>query len=249
MISAIIIDDEPTARATLRSLLQAVYPALSIIDEADGVTSGLELLRGLRPDVLLLDVQLRDGTGFDLLDQLPDLDYHLIFVTAYEEFAIRAFRYHALDYLIKPIDPDELLAVCRKLEKERENKLTDHRLRLLLESLQSGQIENLALSTSEGMIYLKLKEIVRLESEGNYTFFHTDRREKVIVSRGLKEFEDILPSALFFRTHQSHIVNLREVRKVLREDGGYALMGDDAKVPIARRKKEDFLRRLEERSI
>jgi two-component system LytT family response regulator len=249
MISVVIIDDETKARTNLKELLHSVCSSVEIIGEADGVASGLQLLSRVQPDAVLLDIQMKDGTGFDLLDRLPSLDYHIIFITAHEEFALKAFRYYALTYLVKPIDPDDLLSVCRKIKKEKENKLSGQHLRHLLESVQNRKIENVALSTNEGMIYLKLKEIIRLESDGNYTFFYTSGQEKFVVSRTIKEFEELLPEDIFFRTHQSHIVNLQEVRKVLKEDGGYALMGDGTKVPISRRKKDDFLMRLGGMSI
>lgn len=249
MISVVIIDDETKARTTLKQLLSSVNPTIQVTGEADSVASGLQLLSRLRPDAVFLDIQMEDGTGFDLLDRLRSIDFHVVFATAFDEFAIKAFRYHALDYLLKPIDPDDLLAVCRKLEEKNEHQLSGQQLDRLLQSMQSRRIENLALSTSEGIIYLKLTEIIRLESEGNYTYFHTTAGDRVIVSRTLKEFETLLPEERFFRTHQSHIVNLREVRKMLKEDGGYALMCDDSKVPIARRKKDEFLNRLEGMSI
>lgn len=249
MISVVIIDDESRARTTLKELLPVLCPDIKIIGEANGVASGVKLLSQVRPDAVFLDIQMNDGTGFDLLDRLRNLDFHLIFATAYEEFAIKAFRYHALDYLVKPIDPDELMAVCRKIRKKNENRLSEQRLGRLLASLQSRKIENIALSTSEGIIYLRLKEITRLESEGNYTYFYTEDGDKILVARTLKEFGDLLPAELFYRLHQSHIVNLREVRKVLKEDGGYALMSGGVKVPVSRRRKEELLERLKRMSL
>lgn len=249
MISIVIIDDETKARITLKELLASLCPGTQVIGEADGVASGLQLLSRVRPDAVFLDIQMNDGSGFDLLDRLRKMDFHVVFATAFEEFAIKAFRYHALDYLVKPIDPDDLLAVCQKIREENKNKLSAQRINHLLESMQSRKIENIALSTAEGIIYLKLQEIVRLESEGNYTYFYTTAGEKMIVARTLKEFDQILPEDLFYRTHQSHVVNLREVRRVLKEDGGYALMSDGAKVPVSRRKKDDFLEQLGRMSL
>lgn len=249
MISVVIIDDESKARTTLKELLLSICPEVEVLGEADGVNSGIQLLSKLRPDAVLLDIQMNDGTGFDLLDQLPRVDFQIVFATAYEEFALQAIQYHAFHYLLKPIDPDQLQSVCHEIKKEKANQLPGQRLERLLESIQSQKIENIALPTSEGIIYLKLQEIIRLESKGNYSFFHTTGREKVVVSRTLKEFEKILPTDLFFRVHQSHIVNLREVRKYMKEDGGYALMVDATKVPISNRNRNDFLRRLEQMSL
>ena len=249
MISVVIIDDESKARITLKELLLSTCPEVEVLGEADGVNSGIQLLSKLRPDAVFLDIQMKDGTGFDLLDQLPRVDFQVIFATAYIEFAIQAIEYNAFKYLLKPIDPDKLQLVCHEIKEEKANQLPVLQLERLLESIQSQKIEYIALPTREGIIYLKLKEIIRLESEGNYSFFHTARQEKVVVSRTLKEFEKVLPKNLFFRVHQSHIVNLREVRKYLREDGGYALMVDDTKVPISNRNKNDFLKRLDQMSL
>lgn len=249
MISAVIIDDESKARTTLKELLKSVCTDIQVIGEADGVASGLQLLEQTQPDVVFIDIQMNDGTGFDLLDKLPQLDCHIVFATAYEEFAIKAFRYHAMNYLTKPIDPDDLLEVCQKVKANKSDKLTKQNLDRLMQSMQHKKIENITLSTNEGLIFLRLKDIIHLQSDGNYTYFHTKEDGRVMVSRILREFDNLLPEDLFFRTHQSHIVNIQEVRKFLREDGGYALMSDGAKVPVSRRKKEDFLDNLQGLSL
>ena len=244
MMTVAIVDDEKNARLTLRELLAEFCPKMNVVGEADGVDSGLKLLEKKHPDILFLDIQMNDGTGFDLLDQAGQLDSKVVFATAFDQFAVKAFRYHAFDYLVKPIDPDELKELCRKLRKEATEQLSIQSIPELLRSIRAQAIENLALSTSEGHIYLKLDDIIRLESNGNYTLFYSSEGDKIMVSRTLGEFGEILPDEIFYRTHQSHIVNLRHVRKVLREDGGYALMSDGAKVSISRRRKDDFLDRL-----
>lgn len=244
MLTVVIIDDESKARQALSASITSFCPDIKIIGEADGVHSGLKMLEQVEPDVVFLDIQMNDGTGFDLLDRIPKLKFKVVFATAYDQFALKAFKYHAFDYLVKPIDPDDLQVLCHKLKKVEANQLSPQSISALLETMRSKNIENIALSTSEGIIFLKLKDIIRLESSGNYTIFYTGDKEKVMVSRTLGEFLDILPEDTFFRTHQSHVVNLYQVKKMLREDGGYALMSDGAKVSISRRRKEDFLEKL-----
>lgn len=249
MLSAVIIDDESKARATLKELLNSVCTDIEIIGEADGVASGLQLLGNVQPDVVFIDIQMADGTGFDLLDKLPKLDFYIVFATAFEEFAIKAFRYHAMNYLTKPIDPDDLSKVCQQVKANKSDKLTRQGLNRLIESMQNKTIENITLSTNEGLIFLRLKDIIHLKSDGNYTYFYTKEDGKMMVSRILREFDNLLPDDLFLRIHQSHIINLREVRKFLREDGGYALMSDGTKVPISKRKKDNFLEKLKNLSL
>lgn len=249
LISVILIDDESHARQTLRGLLADCAPDFRVIAEAKDVRSGLEVLRRERPDVVFLDIQMPDGTGFDMLDQLPGPGFHLIFTTAFDHFALKAFRYHAVDYLVKPVDPDELQATCRRIREQSMQRLTAGRLAGLLESFRRGKADKLTLSTSEGLVLLPLEEIVRLEASDSYTSFFTRSGERTMVARTLKNFDDLLPKKQFFRVHQSHLINLDLVRKVMSEDGDFAVMEGGAKVPVARRRKEAFLKALSDRSL
>ena len=249
MLNVVLIDDEPQARQALRSLLADCAPDFRVIAEAENVRSGLTLLRRQRPDVVFLDIQMPDGTGFDLLDQLPDPGFHLIFTTAFDHFALKAFRYHAIDYLVKPVDPDDLQPTCRRIRAQSGQRLTAGQARGLLEAFRRGKADKLTLSTSEGLVLLPLADIVRLEASGSYTSFFTRSGERTVVARTLKDFARLLPPEQFFRVHQSHLINLSLVRKVLREDGDFAVMEGGAKVPVARRKKEAFLRALGARSL
>ena len=236
-----LIDDEQQSRNTLRVLLQDYCPNVEIIGEADSVLSGFRLLQKIKPDAVFLDIQMGDGTGFDLLKKFPNPSFQVIFTTAFDEFAIKAFRFNAIDYLLKPIDIDELLRAVRKIKPSEEEPGTDERLSNLLETNKTGRFEKIALPSSEGVHFLELKDIVRLESDANYTTFHLESGEKVTVAKTLKNFEQLLPEEEFFRPHQSHIVNLAHIKKIIREDGGYLLMDGNSKIPISRSKKEDFL--------
>lgn len=235
-----IIDDEQDARVSLRILLNSLCPDVEICGEANSVASAYTLIRQTQPHGLLLDISMEDGTGFDLLDKFPKPNFQVIFTTAHDEFALKAFRYHALDYLLKPINPVEL---AQTIDRVQINQSKDYSARLinLLESNRTQKLDKITLSSLEGMVFLSLSQIVHLESEGSYTTFYLLSRERHVVARPMKDFEELLPEDDFFKLHQSHIVNLSLVKKVLREDGGYALMEDGNKIPIARRRKEAFL--------
>ncbi len=243
-----IIDDEPQSRQTLRILLNDYCPQVEIVGEADGVLTGFKLLQPIAVDAIFLDIQLGDGTGFDLLNKFPNPSFQVIFITAFDDFAIKAFRYNAIDYLLKPIDIDEFLRAVNKITPARQ---PDHNEQLtnLLETNMTGKFEKIALSSSEGLHFLELKDIVRLESDTNYTTFYMVSGEKVTVAKTLKTFEELLPNDDFFRPHQSHIVNLTYIKKILREDGGYLLMNGNSKIPVSRSKKEHFLSMMKGRFL
>ncbi len=235
-----IIDDESHARQTLRTILNELCPQVSIVGEANGVLSGVQLIRQASPQCVLLDISMEDGSGFDLLDQFPHPDFKVIFTTAFDQFALKAFRYSALDYLIKPIVPNELKAAIEKLETESLEQHVE-KLKHLLAVGKQPQVKKIVLSTQEGLVFLPIEKIVRLESEGCYTTFYLLNNERHVVSKGLKEYEELLPEDSFFRIHQSHIVQRSFVRKVMKEDGGYVVMKDGSKVPLANRRRQAFM--------
>ncbi|MCB9293180.1 MAG: response regulator transcription factor [Lewinellaceae bacterium] len=244
----IIIDDEAPAREHLRNLLTEYCPEVEIIGEANGVTESFKLIRQLQPDAILLDVQMDDGTGFDLMDKFRTPAFNVIFQTAFDEFAIKAFKYNAVDYLLKPIDIEELIQAIDKIEAGKSNPAFTEQLSGLLETAKEKKFERIVLNSSEGMHFIELEDIVRLNSDVNYTTFYLASGERITVTKTIKTFEELLPNDSFFRPHQSHIVNLNYVTKILREDGGYALMKDGSKVSISRNKKEAFIEALKERT-
>lgn len=240
-----IIDDEEDARKVLRELL-SWYKDVEVVGEAEGVTAGLQLLQANHLDAVFLDISMNDGTGFDLLDMFSQPPCQIVFVTAHDTFALRAFRYNALDYLMKPIDPRELLRAVERIGLGLHMSDLSRQLATLLEVMKTRKLEKIALHASDALIYLRTNQIIHLQSEGSYTTFYMLGQERHVASRSIKEFEDMLCSeAGFFRIHQSHVVNLSFVKRVLREDGGYAQMENGAKLPIARRRKEEFLQALE----
>lgn len=243
MIRVAIVDDEAATRTLLRRLFKDYFPDVQLIGEADSVASGIELLKTNPPELLFLDIQMPDGSGFDLLSHFDQPNFHLIFITAFDQFALKAFQYNAIDYLLKPLDPRSLREALDKLRKQTELALRP-RLNGLMETMESRQAKKIALSSAEGYAFYKLEEIIRLESSGNYTTFYIEGGNRTTVAKTIKEYEDILPEHLFFRVHQSHIVSLQHVRKFLKADNGQALMADGCKVPVSRRKKDVFIQLL-----
>lgn len=245
MIKAIIIDDIEQARVTLKKDLQVYAPDVSVIAEAGGVVEGARLLKTRKPDILFLDIQMQDGSGFDLLDILPEIDFKIIFITASDAHAIKAFRYAAIDYLMKPVDPDELISALRKFREQKPNESENYKL--LNETLKNTQKphERLALHTQDKIHIVQIRDIVRCESNVNYTEFHFTNGKKFLVTKTLKEFEDLLSDQGFYRVHQSHLVNTSYIREFVKTDGGYLIMTDGASVPVSTRKRPDVVRMLE----
>lgn len=235
-----IVDDEADARQLLRSMITTLCPDVEICGEADSLESAYVLIRQTQPHGVLLDISLEEENSFDLLDKFKQPTFQVIFTTAHDEFALKAFRYHALDYLLKPINPIELVQTIDRIKEEASGNYPN-RIRNLLESTRNGQLNKITLNSQEGMVFLRLDQIVRIESEGSYSTFYLLNQERHVVSRPMREFEALLPKDLFFKLHQSHVINLTFVKKILREEGGYALMEEGCKVPIARRRKDEFL--------
>jgi two-component system LytT family response regulator len=246
MIKAIIIDDIEQARITLKKDLETYASDVQMIGEANGVIEGAKLLKNLQPDILFLDIQMQDGSGFDLLDILKDISFKIIFITASDAHAIKAFRYAAIDYLMKPVDPDELTAA---LDKFRAQKLNENdKYKLLNDSLKNHQKPNerLALHTQDKIHIVNINDILRCESSVNYTEFHFGGGKNLLVTKTLKDFEDLLADQGFYRVHQSHLLNTKYIKEFVKTDGGYLLMNDGFNVPVSVRKKAEVIKMLEE---
>lgn len=236
MSTAIIIDDVPQARKTLQQDLDIYCPEIEIIGTAEGVVSGAKLLKKIQPTIVFLDIQMKDGSGFDLLDLLPIINFHVIFTTASDAFAIKAFRYAAIDYLLKPIDPEELIEAVEKAKNTPATAAES--FSLLKESIQDKSTpKKLALHTQEKIHITAIADIIRCESNGNYTQFFFANGEKLLVTKTLKEYDKLLAEHQFIRVHQSHLVNPQHVKAFLKIDGGYLSMVDGAEVPVSSRKK------------
>lgn len=193
------------------------------------------------PDIILLDVDLGDGTGFDLLNLFPQPDFRVIFTTAHDEFALRAFRYAAVDYLLKPVDPEDLVAAIHRASQPADLSSRQRQLEQLAYHARTRAFDRITLSTGSGLLFLQTEEIMHLESQGNYSFVFLENGERHLAAESLATFEEILPSPPFFRAHQSHMVNTRFVRKLAKDDGDSLLLTDKSVVPLARRRKEAFM--------
>lgn len=246
MINAIIIEDEQNNREYLSKLLKGHCPEIQLMGSAKDVATGLRAVWEHQPDLLFLDVEMPDGTGFDLLKQLPAEKFSVIFVTAYDHYALEAIRFCAIDYLLKPLKVQDLKTAVQKVLIQREQQEENQLLRQLLTNLKQDnpKEKRIALPTQEEIILVKVSEIIRCEGENNYTGFHLRDGRYILVSRTLREFEELLENHGFLRSHQSHLVNLAEVRSFVKSDGGYLLMNDGSKVKVSRHRKEKVLATL-----
>jgi two-component system LytT family response regulator len=245
MIRCIIVDDELKSRESLKILIEDFCQGVTVHALCQNIAEALNAIQEIKPDLVFLDIQLQRETGFDLLSKYKEMDFEVIFTTAHSEYAIKAFKFSAIDYLLKPIDIEELKSALLKVEKRKDNTISD-RLQQLLQNLRSGASDNykLALPTTDGLIFVKVNEILYCEASSNYTeIIMTDNR-KYIVSRTLKEYDDMLSDQNFFRIHHAHLINLNEIKKYVRGDGGYVVMNNDKSLDVSKRKKEGFLARI-----
>lgn len=248
MLKAVLIDDEKDARFILRNLLERKFSdKIEVIGEADDVVPGVEVIRTLKPDLVFLDVQMKKGTGFDLLNEFDEINFEVIFVTAHNQFAVEAFKFSAFGYLLKPIKHQDLGEVIEKLEiklLQSRDKVKD-RLKVLIENYgNEGEVQKLILPNVEGFQVLKVRDIIRLEGDRNYTNFILLGGKKITASKNLGEYEELLNQHGFFRIHQSTIVSLRHILAYFKTDGGTVEMIDGAKLKVSRYRKAEFLSRF-----
>jgi two-component system LytT family response regulator len=244
MIRALIIDDEAKARQGLRLELERYCPEVEVLALCESPEVGLEKINELHPDLIFLDVQMPKMTGFDLLEKLPEIHFEVIFVTAYDRYAIKAIKFSALDYLLKPIDVDELVTSVEKISKKQRNKSVQYQS--LLNNVKSGseKLKRLAIPSDNEIILQKIKDIVYCEADSSYTTLHLADNKKITVAKTLKEFENILPETDFCRIHHSTLVNMAHVVKYIKGEGGYIIISNDKHLNVSRRKKDSFLQRL-----
>ncbi len=243
MLNAIIVEDEKRSRETLAGLLKLYCKNVSILAEADGMQSGIEAIVKHKPDVVFLDIQMPDGSGFRLLESLKEIDFDIIFTTAYDQFAIKAIKFSAIDYLLKPIFPDDLIAAVKKAEERQEVRNTQKSVEVLLENIKKPESEspNIVLATSDRINVVKIKDIIRCESDNYYTLFRFTNGTSLLVSKTLKENEELLRDYNFIRPHKSHLVNVMYIKSFNKQDGGSIMMTDGSQVPVSRRKKEKIV--------
>lgn len=241
MIRSIIIDDMASIREQNADLIRKHCPDVAILAEADSVKSGVETIRKFMPDLVFLDVEMDDGTGFDLLRHFPSIPFKVIFVTGYQEFAITAFRFSAIDFLLKPVDPDDLVEAVRKAGESIGKDLLELKFQtLFLNMAQPKHPQNIILRTVDKVYPVAIPDIVYCEAEKNYTTFHMANGQSCVVSTTLKDYSTMLSPMGFFRSHQSHLINLAYFDFYSKKDG-LIIMKDGAQIPLATRKKEEFL--------
>lgn len=240
MIRTLLIDDEKNNRQIIADMLNAHIPHVSVIAEADGVKTGLAAIRRDHPELVMLDIRLEDGDAFDLLKQLGNIDFKIIFITAYEEYALKAIKFSALDYLLKPVVLEELKQAIEKVEKQISRDL-NVQLSELSNNLKTTKKKRIVLHTAEKLQLIPINEIVRCQAERNYTMFFLENGKKMIVSNPMKDYEDILSEQGFFRSHKSHLVNLSFVDAFVKADGGYIVLNDGTSLPVSVRKKNQLI--------
>lgn len=240
---ALLVDDESKSRIALRSFLTKYCPSVEIVGEAEGVQSGLKKIAELSPDVLFLDIEMNDGTGFDLLEQLvKKVDFEVIFVTAFNQYAIKAFRYSAIDYLLKPINPEELIQAVSKLSDDERLNQIEQKLEALLSNKTS--IQKIAIPSMDGIRLEEVTNIRYCQSDNYYTIINLANGEKVIVSKTLKEYDKMLSAEGFIRIHQKYLVKVSEIKSYSKSDGGFVTLQDGTHLTVSRRKKEELLQLL-----
>ncbi len=240
MIRAIIVDDERHFRENLISIIKVHAKDIEVVAEAGSVAEAVLLIQQERPQLLFLDVHLPDGLGFDVLEKINYRNFRIIFTTAYDNYAITAFRFNAIDYILKPVDAELVIEALERVRKQpllslgSEDRLKDLLNKNLLER------KKITLPTIEGITILNINEIIRCTADGSYTTFYTVGGRKIVVSRSIKEYDELLAPFNFFRVHQSHLVNLNFVEQFLREDGGTLIMVDGSRIEVSRRRKEQL---------
>jgi len=242
LIRTIIIDDEAPVRETLSRLLIMHCPQVKMIGEAHDVASGIQLIRDLRPQLVLLDISMGDGSGFDLLQKVETIDFKIIFITAYEKYAVQAFKFAAVDFLLKPINPEELTDAVKRAEVLVQEHFNTQ-LQALEENLRTNiqQKKKVILKTLENIHLVDMQDITHCESDGCYTLIHTVSGEQILVSKTLHEYDIMFSEHGFYRVHKSYLINLSHVRRFEKQEGGYIILKNDHKIPVASRRREELL--------
>jgi len=244
MVTAIVIDDEQKGRIALKQKLQDYCPDIQLLGEAENGVEGIKLIEKLQPDIVFLDIEMPRMDGFEMLHRLPEKNFHLIFTTAYDQYAIKAIRYAAFDYLLKPIDIEELKLAVSKINSQSPG-YTEKKIAMLEQNLRDkSSFHKIAISTLDGLLFFNITDIIHLEASSNYTTIYFINHPKLTASKTLKDFEELLPADIFFRPHHSHIINLSYIKRYIKGDGGQIEMQNGNYVDVARRKKDEFLKTI-----
>lgn len=240
-MKAIIIDDEPDAVEALHLSLMDTCPQVAMVGKFTDSVKGLEAIRLLAPDIVFLDIEMPKMNGFQLLEELGDFQFQLIFTTAYDRFAVKAFRFSAIDYLLKPINPEELKAAVEKAgQKHQTEKNQLELLRRQLYTQDSRRFDKIALPYAHGYTFVELSDILYCESDSSYTRFYLATGEIYLITKTLGNVEEMLEGGDFFRIHKQYLINMRRIQRYVRNDGGYVIMPNGTSIPISRNKKDEF---------
>ena len=243
MQKAVIIDDEAKGRLALKEKIKQYCPGVEVVAEASNGKEGIAAIEMHHPQIIFLDIEMPVMNGFEMLNNISDKNFHIIFTTAYDQYAIKAIKYAAFDYLLKPIDIEELKTAVSKIGSN-ENLQTKNQIQLLQQNMQQPKkhLHKLAIPTLDGLFFYDINDVIYLEANSNYTYIHFQNKTKVLASKTLKEFEELLPGDIFFRPHHSHLINLNYIKRYIKGDGGQIELQNGAFVDVSRRKKEEFLK-------
>ena len=247
MLRTVIIDDESHVRETLQHMLRKFCPQVNLVGEAKSVAAGIREIREKAPELVFLDIKMNDGTGFDLLDRIGNIDFKIIFITAYEQYAIQAFGFSAIDYILKPVNPEKLVDAVEKAEKLVQSSFIIQ-LDTLKKNLNTPENKDrkIILRTMENIYLLDVQDIIHCESDGSYTLFDTMEDGRITISKSIKGYDDLLSGSGFLRVHRSHLINLKHVRRFSRQDGGVVVMKKGIEVPASTRGRERLMELFEE---
>lgn len=241
-LHTLVVDDEAPIRELISGIIENFSELAEVVATADGVASGLAAIKQHKPDLVLLDVNLIDGTAFDLLQQLDEIKFAIIFITAYEKYAVNAFRFSAVDYIMKPIHIDELISAIHKASEQSEQQTLSLKLKNFFDNINNKpEDKKIVLKTAESIFIVKLADIIRCEADHNYTTFFLTNGKKVLVSKTLKDYDEMFCDFFFFRAHQSHLININHIVSFEKNDGGFLRMADGSSVPVSKRKREELL--------
>lgn len=242
-LKTIVVDDEQDAVNFICSIISEYCSSLEVVGTAGDVSRAVQVINEKKPDLVFLDVEMPNGSGFDLLVQFPEKEFDVIFITAFNHYAIKAIKFSAVDYILKPVNINEFIDAVSRVVKKRSEKSSqsNENLRVLMENLRTSPPSRLAIPTADGMEYLNPKDIIRIEADRSYSWFFLAGNRKTLVSRHLKEFQELLGDRNFFRSHNSHLINLKYVKKYIRKEGGYIEMTDGSVIPVSRNRKDLFL--------
>lgn len=247
MLRTLIIDDEPPVRNTILGLLNKICPQVNVVGEANSVKTGIRAIQEKSPDLVLLDIKMDDGTGFDLLNQIRNINFKIIFITAYEEYAIQAFGFSAIDYILKPINPEKLADAVKRAEQMKQ-QVFNTQLGALKENLGNPEKQNkkIILKNMESIFLLNVDDIIHCESDGSYTVFEIKDNQKIVVSKVLKEYDKLLSGSGFLRIHRSHLINLKHIKRFDKLDGGNVVMSNGNLISVSTSGRERLLELFEE---